>query len=364
MPPDKPPLRIYGSSEPPKRRRVEASSSDPWLGVHALTEFIFCSRAGLIAHEQQEEETDDEEQPAAQSLDYTPTYYSARQIESALNDASRSVKWFTLVIMFLLITAVKIQQPLPSGLIILTIFVMWPSYWKRVRRFGVLSGQQRRMRRAVARDPIDTLDPNDSEATSTNWWSLLKSDYDAVTYKDSLRDERWRLAGRPWRVLRKGSLRIPVFRMTRYDPSKKRILYDQHYSRIAAYCHLLERCEGAQSPFGIIVLGKTYDAFIIPNTPRWRKRFHDSLVQARSVILNANRGYDPSPPERTGVCTACPRGKPFVADAYETVSQINRYGQPVQIQPRVGVDGRNYHSDCGDRFRWLPLHAKAIQKKL
>ena len=34
---------------------VTASKKDPSLNVYGLSEFVFCSRAGLCAHEQDEE---------------------------------------------------------------------------------------------------------------------------------------------------------------------------------------------------------------------------------------------------------------------------------------------------------------------
>ena len=34
-----------------QEKRLDAKPNDPWLGVHVLTEFIFCPRAGLIAFE-------------------------------------------------------------------------------------------------------------------------------------------------------------------------------------------------------------------------------------------------------------------------------------------------------------------------
>ena len=45
-----------------------------------------------------------------------------------------------------------------------------------------------------------------------NWFGLLNLGFESIRLDDSLRDPDWRFDGRPWRILRKGSLSIPVFR--------------------------------------------------------------------------------------------------------------------------------------------------------
>ena len=63
---------------------MTAQRDDPWIGVHVLTEFVFCPRAGLIAYEQQA--NDEDEEPASPQLSYRRggLYWSMRQIKTQL----------------------------------------------------------------------------------------------------------------------------------------------------------------------------------------------------------------------------------------------------------------------------------------
>jgi len=53
---------------------------------------------------------------------------------------------------------------------------------------------------------------------------------------------------------------------------------------MAAYCHLLERCEGASSPYGIVLFGDTMKGFSVPATPQTKRVFHDALLATRATI--------------------------------------------------------------------------------
>ena len=61
---------------------MAAQDATPWIGVHVLTEFIFCPRAGLIAFEQQRIDPG-EEIDGAPRLDYLPDF-EIELIEAAL----------------------------------------------------------------------------------------------------------------------------------------------------------------------------------------------------------------------------------------------------------------------------------------
>ena len=52
------------------KSRIAADPHTPWIGVHSLTEFMFCPRAGLLAHESGDHERP-EEQP---NLRYLPEW--------------------------------------------------------------------------------------------------------------------------------------------------------------------------------------------------------------------------------------------------------------------------------------------------
>ena len=220
---------------------------------------------------------------------------------------------------------------------------------------------------AVPREPDQDL----QKEQPVNWWELLKSGFESISYRSSqddrgtLRDEKWKLAGRPWRVLRRGDLRIPVFLMRRGNS-----LYPQHSARMAAYCHLLERCEGGKSPYGVILyttylFRKTeiYDGIAIPNAPSTRKRFHNALLEARRIITTESQSNSKqSMPKHTAACLSCPYGKPILYQQGKTDTQLNGVKLPAFLA--TDDDQMDYHSVCGDRFRWLPPHRRAKDKGL
>ena len=76
----------------PKRQMV-ADTNDPMIGVHTLTEFIFCPRAGLFQYEQQMED-DEEIIEQTPNLEYMPLY-DLRAIELQLQ--KRFKKFWTLL---------------------------------------------------------------------------------------------------------------------------------------------------------------------------------------------------------------------------------------------------------------------------
>ena len=61
---------------------MAAQDTTPWIGVHVLTEFIFCPRAGVIAFEQKRIDSG-EEIDGAPRLDYLPDF-EIELIEAAL----------------------------------------------------------------------------------------------------------------------------------------------------------------------------------------------------------------------------------------------------------------------------------------
>ena len=127
---------------------------------------------------------------------------------------------------------------------------------------------------------------------------------------------------------------------------------------MAAYCHLLGVSEGARSPYGVIIKGETFAAVTVPNTPRTQAMFREALVAARRAVRESEEvNSNPPPPENANLCHECPYRLACSATSQRTVL---RHGAP--IEPKVAKDprGNEYHSHCGDRFRWIPPHRDAI----
>jgi hypothetical protein len=341
----------------PQRLRLAAGQDTPWLGVHLITEFIFCPRAGLLLYEQNPDEEEPEETDLPQ-LDYVP-HYQLSEIERALTRAIQQLRMRGGLLLLILASIVGVLKVVfgvdfwwilwPLGAY--AVFAIPMVLGGPLGQIANLNSERDEARKAKPHEP----NPQTTDNEPVNWWGLLKAGFDSVPYRESLRDPRWRVAGRPWRVLRKGSLRIPVWRRRKGDETDRR-LRGQHYARMAAYCHLIKEVEGAESPYGVILFGDTYQGVTVSDGVGSRTAFHRGLRAARDVIRQAQAGTDPAVPQRPP-CRGCPYGTPYVYQPGE--SDGNR---PPYL--KRGVDDRNYHSKCGDRFRWVPPHQKAADKAL
>jgi hypothetical protein len=198
------------------------------------------------------------------------------------------------------------------------------------------------------------IDPSDNRIRTINWWSLRRSGFDCLKPVDphfSLRDE---LSGRPWRILTKGtSLRIPVIRKHRGEPVHR----PQHSLRLAAYCRLIEECEGAQAPFGILMFAGSYDCLLIPISGDAKAAVTDRLTEVRQFLETIDSGRYSPPAPTDGRCHGCHWREPrkYIPGQSETIHNGERLAPYLPSQSK----DRAYHSDCGDRFRWVPAFEEA-----
>lgn len=328
----------------------------PHLGVHVLTEFMFCHRAGILAYEERRDDPG-QELDAPPRLDYLPDF-SVREIQDALQ---RTWTRIWAAALFSAVIGGLVVPPLLALNRVLTVvglvILARPAFRWLARRFHDVIILQRRLRAAIEAPP-DEPDPTLMSIQPVNWWSLRKAGFSVLNYEDGYTDDALKLSGRPWRVLQRGSLRIPVFRKRNGESA----LYPQHHVRMAAYCHLIESCEGAESPFGIVLFGETCEGLTVPNSLENRKAFLDALEAVRHVIQQVESGDHT--PERPGstVCSQCPAGRPRQFEEGRSETVLN--GRPIQPHQTRGVDRRLYHSRCGDRFVWVPPHERAMRKKL
>lgn len=326
-----------------KTSRIAASEHTPWIGVHELTEFIFCSRAGIIAHENRGHSVDDELPNLRYSRDW-----SVREMKRTLRVVQLRAGYLLVAVCSLAIVSWLSTQLMVRAACVLGLSIAAVSAFKQLRQIVAILIQLRRARRATATIP----DRESTDGQTVNWWSLLNAGFESVRYNDPLSDEQVRLTGRPWRVLRKDSLRIPVFRL-KSEPRLRR----QHYARMAAYCHLLKTCEGADSPYGVIIFANSYDGVTVRDSPSARKAFHDELIRARVVVERSRSGSFVRPPENLHHCAHCPLG-------YPSLARRGWWFRPSNKNARQGADGRFYESECGNRFSWGPPHEKAVRKRI
>jgi hypothetical protein len=328
---------------------LAATPDDPWLGVNVLTEFVFCPRAGIIQIEKQQEDSGEEQEDPRANVHYMPPHQLTEIIQEIERVTRSMMRWLPVPLLSLLITLAAAWRlgwcPAMVG-IFFTAGMLKPvfSALHRLRELKEL------YQYAESRKPAEP-DPAIESNQPVDWWELHKAGFEVYMPPRKLEDEQLRLVGRPWRILRRGGEQIPVFKK-RADGENATSIYEQHYARMAAYCRLLESCTGSQSPYGIILFGYTFRGVAI-NAGAASKSLRTGLANAREAIRQAKRGEIPPAPVAAW-CSGCPHGKPFV----------KRNAETRVIGKVIGIDGREYRSECGDRFSWIPPHAKALEKQL
>lgn len=321
----------------------------PILGVHLLTEFAFCSRAGLCTRETT---TEDEPEPPA-NLNFLPDL-DDEEIRQAIRLRGIRGLGFAAVSLVALTLALGLRHLAVGDWPWIALLVATTSLVGCLHACldaAILIQRLWAAQRAKPGEP----DMNGPEEQPVEWWSLRKVGYEPIKLQDRLIDETLGVSGKPWRVLRLGSKRIPVFR--RDDDGPVRF---QHRLRIAAYCHLLRVCEGAEAPFGILLNRATRRGIAILNSPESAlKMLVPELEWTRRVILDSEKGNKPPRP-KPSLCRGCPHGKPVeVASDGEQI--FVSQGVPLPIIARRSHNGRQFHCHCGDRFEDIPPHEKAIR---
>ena len=321
----------------------------PRLGVHVLSEFTFCPRAGLIAMGQEPDDRGDDYW-LRPNLDFRPsfTFYELR-----LGILRESLLVATLMIVSGAVAGgcMVLHQgdntvAFGAGVLLL-VLLGWPLI-RGVSRLLTLRAEWARIASLSPREP----DPASTRPERVVWWELLRAGFDPVRVPDSLVSPVLALAGRPWRVLRKGDLAIPVFRLESSEPGR---LYPKHTVRAAAYCRLLEQSAGASSPYAIALFAGTYEGWTIPITPGVEGYFDQVFAAARSS-LSADVMF--APPEDRAICRRCPHGVPRVYR--RGVSETSLFEALIRPHGASARSGIVYHSTCGDRFHWSPPHEDAV----
>ena len=315
-----------------------------WFGVHELTEFVFCPRAGLQCRRESLGDTG-QELDRLPRLDYLPDF-DVVEIRATLNELAQQMETFvigTIIGGFCLFLVAAFINWIPAATI--AAGYVFPLRWY-LQQWNICRQLEQRLRDARSQ-PADEPPLPLTQQVRVNWWSLLKAGMTPVEYEEGHRDPTLCLSGRPWRVLQRGSLRIPVFRKRSGPPE----LHPQHFIRMTAYCHLVAECELAEVPYAIVLFGDDFDGIAIPNRPQDGQPFRDALQSARDVLLEFETQCKPPPlPEPTSACRNCHWGLPRRCD-----------GEQNSTFQTKGRDEVLYHSPCGDLFGWVPPTERARQ---
>lgn len=323
----------------------------PVIRVHELGEFVFCPRAGVIARESADEESTEDPPELGPKLGSFWDYSEHRFNDEILLAWGRLRLWLTLFAPSLLLVAVlgRFVSPLAAaaGAVPLGFFLTHVVFTLQ-HLFNLV-----RHRRAFRSAALDLPDLSKHQITQVNWWTLRKAGFDCWKPELPYHDPNEQLNGKPWRVLTQGvRVRIPVIRKHRGESR----LQQQHIVKLSAYSRLLEVCEGAESPFGILMFHDSEDCVLVPNVAEFRQQFENALQGFRRLLnVKKSEGLIPGIPDDHR-CYGCPRGEPrlYVPQMSETVLDGI-------IRPPVVIG--TVHSTCGDRFGWIPPHEQTLVRQ-
>lgn len=330
-----------------------ASSAPVSLSVHALTEFVFCPRAGVLAVET----IWNVEPPEEHSFLRFSLPYTLVELECSLQ-RNLNMLWILLGVGILTATSAiyglatgSNVVTLGAGLVFALLAVLARYVFSAVRALTQL-----RAHAAARTGRTPRLDATESQPV--DWWEMLADGWMSDRNEAAYRDRYCGLAGMPWRNLAKGDVAIPVFKLVHSDPQDPQ-LFPQHIVRMAGYCHLIKTCERRQSPCGVLLFGNSYRGLTIPNTPTASEMLDTALDKAHEVLATeAKDGSCPLPASLEN-CRGCPWGKPRRYRQDET--DRNRLDELVPTYGKVASNKKLYHSSCGDRFQWIPPHEEAVR---
>lgn len=352
--------------KPQVRKALQELSRDadaPQLGVHVMSEFLFCPRAGIIAQESKLEDNGSEFE-AAPALGGIPRF----EIDQMLREyeiLSMKLKPLLLVVGGMLtvdLICFLLSAPFGYWMWFVTAFGLLATYgwWQPdAANWWTLRRAIRQARNTPPREP----DWNLNSQQEIDWWELIAAGFESIELQRALHHHDIALKGRPWRILHRGDWRLPVLRirvdedagpMTQFRPRT------QQAARMAAYAFLIETCERGNADWAIVLFNSGNRGLAFPiGDPEW-KAFRDGLPYARSEYRRYSESaqYRPKPADHRRACRRCPFGKPRPVGLRPTVLG------GVEILPRMTTDNQNrpYHCTCHDRFSdEVPPHELAQQ---
>jgi hypothetical protein len=327
----------------------------PLVCAHVLGEHVFCPRAAILARGSAD---DGEDEPRLGPRLVGFEDLDAHRFAALLNVLWGRIRWsLTLLAPAVVVPYVVARTGWPLvglGLTLPLFYLLarlWDSGWSIVRVI--------RERTLFEEAEEVTFDPGSPVMREMNWWSLRKAGFDCELPAEPYYNAEQQLSGKPWRVLTKGTMRIPVVRKHRGE----RIVRLKHVVRIVAYCRLIETCEGQSSPFGVVLFGGSYDCVIVPRTVAAVHQFEHALHEVRRFLLVHDEGeFIPAAPTDNR-CRGCHWGEPrqFVHGKSETVFGNTSLAPMITESP---INRLRYHSSCGDLYRWVPKHADAERLKI
>lgn len=334
----------------------------PRLGVHTMSEFMFCQLAGVISVDQRDEESGSE-MGKAPALGGLPTHdlpVIRNQLEKLSEEMKLPVALNLGIIM--LIVGMVFSGELIGLVLLVPLYVTLRWNWQLLECYATLKKRLWIAEHAEKKEPNWDL----RQVQEINWWGLIRSGFESVEKAAPLFDPSINLAGKPWRVLHRGSCQYPVLQIRLqeglHDERRQGNLRSQQFARIAAYAYLLNQLERAESDWAIVLFGKSDEGIAIPLSQEIWKCFETGLPLARARHGKYEEGTEflPKPRQGTAPCAHCPHGQPKSPKEKSIFK-----GVPVVPYLTATPDGnRLLHSTCGDRFHWVPPHETSVKMGL
>ncbi len=352
---------VAGATAPPAepaRHEEGRTRMRRLLSVHALGQYVFCPRSAILAAENGDDRDADEPPPR---LTFLPNFDRER-IEETLSTYIGQLG-------FLVVCGVCLLLLMRLGLHAGSRWVFYPSllallglaYAALVTCVAILDLTLRR--RAALRAEAGEPAPEITRIAAVNWWSLLAAGFAPVNYPRPFQHPELPLEGAPWRVLERGSLRIPVIRSggSKLGP-KRGELYAKHEIRLAAYALLLEAAGHWEVPYGLLFPVDSPRGLALPITSALRERARRLLIAWDQQFEASQRhGLHPPPPENRHRCGGCQYGQPLPIREPE-VARAHKAGRPLVVLRQRRGD--LFHCACGDRFNWMPPHRTTVKRRL
>lgn len=328
------------------------------LSVHALGQYVFCPRAAILAAERGDHRDLDEPLPR-------PTFlpnFELERIEEVLAEKFKHLALALVLIVALPISMLLSLRNQTMGYFYLaaaTLFfaLMWTAdLLTAVVRLAI---RRAVALRAEAREP----EPAFSGTEPVDWWSMLNAGFEPITHQRQFQHPELPLEGNPWRVLHKGSLRIPVIQAggDRLGNQKDR-LFPKHEVRLTAYAMLLEADGHHKVPYGLVFPADSPRGLAFAINDNHRRQAVQLLAEFEKQLEDSQqRNVHPGLPANRNCCTNCDYGKP-IATSVREVNSLRKAGEQIVIlQSR---SDQLFHCECADRFGSAPPHRDAIRMGL
>lgn len=343
-------------------QQLTRDDTPPQVGVHTMSEYIFCRRAGQLTMEQSDDDpgADFTPAPALGGIQWYEPDLIAAELERHAHALKQVVRLFAFAAVLILCAAFydRYLGAVVGGCWLLSMMATGHLWWREVQCYFLCRRRLQEATEAATREPNWEF----PSPQPVNWWQLLQAGFDSRKPRQSLHNPEVNLNGRPWRILHRGDRHIPVIRISvpDYDGSNLTAvrLYEKHRARIAAYAHLIETCEQGEAAWAIVLYNNSDDGIAVPLGDRDWKAFRNGMQLTRREVsqLHENPRYQAQAPQGRRKCAGCPFGRPRRIGLKATVLSGTVLA-PFATSDSQGE--RLFHSTCGDRFQDVPPHRDA-----